>query len=245
MSLVNEKLKLENIRSALIRQEDTIIFNFLERAQFPRNEKVYKSGKEGCLNLENYDGSFLNYLLHEEEKVYALVRRYASPEEYPFTDNLPEPILPKFSGKFPLHPNNVNVNSEILEYYINEIVPKISSPGDDFDNYGSTVVCDIRCLQSLSRRIHYGKFVAEAKYLANPEKYKKLILARDIKGIENEIVDAAQEERVLKRLHYKALNYGRDAADPTKPSDRINADCVASIYKVCQFVYSTSLLSNN
>ncbi len=35
---------LANIRSALIRQEDTILFNLLERAQFARNEPVYTSG---------------------------------------------------------------------------------------------------------------------------------------------------------------------------------------------------------
>jgi chorismate mutase len=34
-------LSLDNIRSSLIRQEDTIIFNFIERAQFARNEAVY------------------------------------------------------------------------------------------------------------------------------------------------------------------------------------------------------------
>lgn len=35
-------LSLDNIRSSLIRQEDTIIFAFIERAQFARNEAVYK-----------------------------------------------------------------------------------------------------------------------------------------------------------------------------------------------------------
>ncbi|EPY52744.1 chorismate mutase [Schizosaccharomyces cryophilus OY26] len=231
MSFVNEKLKLENIRSALIRQEDTIVFDFLERAQFPVNEKVYKKGSEGCLNLQHTDKSFLEYLLHEEEKLYSLVRRYASPEEYPFTSDLPEPILPDFKKPFPLHKNEVNVNNEIFNYYVKEILPKICTKGNDSDNFGSTAVCDIRCLQSLSRRIHYGKFVAEAKFLTNPEKYKKLIEARDSEGIVNEIVDPVQEGRVLKRLHYKALTYGRDSADPSKPTDKINADTVVSIYK--------------
>jgi chorismate mutase len=38
---MSQVLSLENIRSSLIRQEDTIIFNFIERAQFARNEAVY------------------------------------------------------------------------------------------------------------------------------------------------------------------------------------------------------------
>lgn len=36
-------LSLSNIRSTLIRLEDTIIFNFIERAQFAKNDAVYTS----------------------------------------------------------------------------------------------------------------------------------------------------------------------------------------------------------
>lgn len=46
-------LSLDNIRSTLIRQEDTIVFSFIERAQFARNEAVYTSDAipvpGGCL----------------------------------------------------------------------------------------------------------------------------------------------------------------------------------------------------
>lgn len=37
-------LTLENIRSSLIRQEDTIIFNLIERAQYAANDPVYVDG---------------------------------------------------------------------------------------------------------------------------------------------------------------------------------------------------------
>ena len=40
---MSETLSLQNIRSSLIRQEDTIIFGFIERAQFSRNDAVYTS----------------------------------------------------------------------------------------------------------------------------------------------------------------------------------------------------------
>lgn len=39
----------------------------------------------------------------------------------------------------------------------------ITTAGDD-SNYGSAGVLDVLCLQALSKRIHYGKFVAEAKF---------------------------------------------------------------------------------
>ena len=38
---MSSTLSLANIRSSLIRQEDTIIFSFIERAQFARNLPVY------------------------------------------------------------------------------------------------------------------------------------------------------------------------------------------------------------
>ena len=37
-------LSLDNIRQSLIRQEDTIIFSLIERAQFAANAPVYESG---------------------------------------------------------------------------------------------------------------------------------------------------------------------------------------------------------
>lgn len=39
----------------------------------------------------------------------------------------------------------------------------LTAPGDDF-NYGSAATLDVQCLQALSQRIHYGKWVAEAKF---------------------------------------------------------------------------------
>ena len=41
---MTESITLDNIRSALIRQEDTILFNLIERSQFGRNDAVYTSG---------------------------------------------------------------------------------------------------------------------------------------------------------------------------------------------------------
>lgn len=41
---MSSSLTLDNIRSSLIRQEDSIIFNFLERAQFALNLVVYQPG---------------------------------------------------------------------------------------------------------------------------------------------------------------------------------------------------------
>lgn len=84
------------------------------------------------------------------------MRRYTSPDEYPFSKNLPAPVLPEL--KFPkiLHENSVNVNDEILAIYISQIVTSICKEGSD-GNVGSSATKDVDCLQALSRRIHFGK----------------------------------------------------------------------------------------
>ena len=61
-----------------------------------------------------------------------------------------------------------------MDLYLQELMPGITEPGDD-NNYGSAAMQDVLCLQALSKRIHYGKFVAEAKYRAHPEQYEQLI----------------------------------------------------------------------
>jgi len=53
-----------------------------------------------------------------------------------------------------------------------------------------------RCVQALSKRIHYGKFVAEAKFLAKREEYSSLIRARDADGLMKLLTDEAVEAKV-------------------------------------------------
>ena len=57
----------------------------------------------------------------------------------------------------------INVNDRIMDLYLQRLLPGITEPGDD-NNYGSSAMGDVLCLQALSKRIHYGKFVAEAKF---------------------------------------------------------------------------------
>ena len=52
-------LSLDYIRSTLIRQEETIIFALIERAQFRQNRKVYEKGGVPGLG----DTSFLEFML--------------------------------------------------------------------------------------------------------------------------------------------------------------------------------------
>lgn len=87
-----------------------------------------------------------------------------------------------------------NVNASILELYLDHLLPEITAPGDD-GNYGSAAMNDVIILQALSKRIHYGKFVAEAKYRAQPAEYGELISRGDAVGILELLTDRAVEAK--------------------------------------------------
>lgn len=96
--------------------------------------------------------------------MHSKVRRYTSPDEYPFTSDLPSPVIPPLHFPPILHPNTVNVNANILKMYVEDIIPYICQKGTD-GNFGSCATKDVDALQILSRRIHMGKFVAGLFYI--------------------------------------------------------------------------------
>lgn len=124
-------------------------------------------------------------MLIETEKLHSKVRRYTSPEEHPFYESfLPPPILVElnFPALLSVKKSDVDVNSEVMRWYVEKIIDRLCVPGDD-EQHGSSVLCDINALQALSRRVHYGKFVAESKFLSKPELYKQLVKNGDVLGI--------------------------------------------------------------
>ncbi|PGH16512.1 chorismate mutase [Polytolypa hystricis UAMH7299] len=238
LSDATKALDLDNIRFQLIRLEDTITFHLIERVQFPLNKRIYTS--QG-VKIPGCDLSLMEYLLHGQERLQSRVRRYQSPDEYPFfPDALETPILQPLEYPKILHDNDVNVNDVIKSRYINEILPHAcrtfdrEDRGETQENYGSAATCDVNCLQALSRRIHFGKFVAESKFRDNPEKFVKLIKAADREGIDEAITNKEVERKVLERLRLKARTYGTDPANPANPdvgNEKINVEAVVAMYK--------------
>ncbi|PYH73065.1 chorismate mutase ARO7 [Aspergillus vadensis CBS 113365] len=235
LSDASKALDLANIRFQLIRLEDTITFHLIERAQFPLNKPVYIPGG---VNIPGTDLSLLDYFLRERERLESRVRRYQSPDEYPFfPDALEEPILAPIQYPKILHDNDVNVNSILKQRYIEDILPAVCAQfgredrGETQENYGSAATCDVHCLQALSRRIHFGKFVAEAKFQQETERFVKLIKANDRKGIDEAITKPEVELKVLERLALKAKTYGTDPGFQPENGPKINVDAVVAMYK--------------
>lgn len=65
-----EELTLDSIRDSLIRQEDSIIYNLLERAQYCTNPPTYAPG---VFQIEGFTGSLIEFLLRETERLHASV----------------------------------------------------------------------------------------------------------------------------------------------------------------------------
>ncbi|KAJ3407209.1 chorismate mutase [Chytriomyces confervae] len=228
-------LSLDRIRHELVLMEDTIVFALVERAGFAQNLCIYTEGHENFKFAEPVKGSFLDYFLAEMEAVHAKVRRYTSPDEYPFTspDKLPKPVLPPL--KFPqlLCPNDININNTIKQIYVEKIIPSLCKEGDD-SNYGSSSTKDIEALQVLSRRIHFGKFVAEAKFQdpKTQDEYIRLIEAKDRAGIEALLTNRAVEERLLKRLRLKAFIFGQEVDDTQTDASNLSSGMNESSWRV-------------
>ena len=178
-------------------------------------------------------------MLRETEVVHSRVRRYQSPDEHPFfPDALQTPILQPLQYPQILHPNTVNVNEDIKRRYIDDVLPNACRRFDRIDrgetqeNYGSAATCDVACLQALSRRIHFGKFVAESKFRSQTSLFVKLIKSKDRQGIDNAITNEAVEQQVLDRLRLKARTYGRDPSVTDDDAGKINVDAVVAMYQV-------------
>ncbi|KAL2240385.1 chorismate mutase 1, chloroplastic-like [Sesamum indicum] len=225
---------LDGIRNSLIRQEDSIIFSLVERAQFCYNEETYDPN---AFAMDGFHGSLAEYMVKETEKLHGKVGRYKSPDEHPFFPNdLPEPLLPPLEYPRVLHPaaDSININVQVWDMYFKNLLPRLVKEGDD-GNYGSAATCDTICLQTLSKRIHYGKFVAEAKFRASPDVYKAAIKAQDRTRLMDLLTYPAVEEAIKQRVEMKTRTYGQEVTmnggeDTTDPVYKINPSLVADLY---------------
>ncbi|KDP33516.1 hypothetical protein JCGZ_07087 [Jatropha curcas] len=215
---------LDTVRDSLIRQEDTIIFNLIERARFPLNSPLYDQNS-GL--VPGFSGSLVHFIVKETEAVQAKAGRYENPEENPFfPDGLPSPIMP--TTKYPkiLYPAAVSINMSktIWDMYFNQLLPLFVDKGDD-GNYASTAASDLDCLQAISRRIHYGKYVAEVKFRESPKEYEPAILAQDKNALMKLLTFEKVEEMVKKRVEKKALVFGREVSlDTNFTSEKCKVD---------------------
>ena len=206
---VPSSLRLDQIRVQLLRQEDSIIFGWVKRAAYRRNESVYQPGSAPASESAGRPHlSLLDWHLEQTELLHAKIRRYTSPDEHAFFPAaLPAPLLPSlsysFSNPLPRYADDINLNPAVMHAYLHQVLPAITEEGDD-NNYGSTVLNDVAALQALSKRIHFGKFVAEAKFRQTPQLFEPAIRAGDAAAVMAALTHPEQEEAVAARVARKA-----------------------------------------
>ncbi|KAA1469855.1 chorismate mutase [Dentipellis sp. KUC8613] len=250
----DDPLSLDRIRSILTRLEDTIIFSLIERAQFAHNPKIYERGAFQELREVEFSGSWLEWFLKEIETFHAKARRYTSPDEYPFSSDLPQPVLPPLKYPTILYPNTVNVNASIQSFYTRHIVSRITRPAtlllaatkrargitgdaefEDDGNYGSSATIDVEILQAISKRVHYGKFVSESKFRDDPAVFIPHIKSTNREALAALITKPEVERRLLQRLRKKASLYAQDVGPDGEPltgaSIKIEVDGVVDLYE--------------
>ncbi|KAF3525956.1 hypothetical protein F2Q69_00050679 [Brassica cretica] len=223
----SESLTLDSIRHSLIRQEDSIIFNLLERAQYRYNANTYD---EDAFTMEGFQGSLVEFMIRETEQLHAKVDRYKSPDEHPFFPQcLPEPVLPPIQYPQVLHhcADSININKKVWNMYFKHILPRLVKPGDD-GNSGSSALCDTMCLQARN-------FLA-SKFREDPATYETAIREQDRTQLLGLLTYETVEEVIKKRVEVKARIFGQDITvnDPetgaADPSYKINPSLVAKLY---------------
>ncbi|KOS14541.1 chorismate mutase [Malassezia pachydermatis] len=229
---VDDILSLDKIRASLQRMEESIVFRVIERAQYSHNARMYEEGAFPELReKEHWTGTWLMYLIQETESM---------PDEHPFTsrEHHPSPILRPLDYPQVLHPHHVNVSKEILDFYVNDTVPRVTSMhGDKSDdgNYGSAAMCDIDALGSIARRIYFGMFVSEAKFRADPAAFIPHIQSRNAEALAALITKPAVEKVLLARVAQKAEVYGQDlnqtSPDPSSMQRKIDAGDIVRLYE--------------
>ncbi|MDD5706903.1 MAG: chorismate mutase [Kiritimatiellae bacterium] len=222
------QLLLANARQSLVRMEETIIFSLIERAQFRQNLEIYRRGAFPALTPCE---SLVGHLLRETECAHAAMRRYTCPDEHPFFDDLPPPRLPPlaYTGN-PLRPNRININARVRAAYETEAIPRLCPAGDD-SQYGSSAVCDVACLQALSRRVHFGMFVAESKRLQEPLRFAALLARTDDAELMAAITHPEVEEAVLERVRRKADTYLAELRQSSGTGAIPEAGALVEIYR--------------
>ncbi|KAK7283129.1 hypothetical protein RIF29_12435 [Crotalaria pallida] len=210
-SMVKGEYTLDSVRACLVKQEDTIIFGLIDRAKLPFNSPTYHPNHT---SVPHYSASLLQFLVINTETIQAEAGRYNNPEENPFfPENLPPSIVPHYNFSQFLHPAaaSVNINKFIWKLYFHELLPMFVALGDD-GNYAQTAASDLSLLQAISRRIHYGKFVAEAKFRESPQDYEPLIRAQDREALMKLLTSKSVEDMVRKRIEKKAMVFGQEVS---------------------------------
>ncbi|KAI9116068.1 hypothetical protein K1719_012998 [Acacia pycnantha] len=162
------KGSLSDFTLIAIRLEDAVVFSLWERSLYSPHKHAYDATSRSP-SFGPAPGSILDSLLVRTEHLRALSGFYCLPDDMPFNPH----ALPKSTDAL--------------------IPPPLVSPqgGDDDDGLlAHCLSCDIKCLQAISRRVHFSKFIAEGKFLESSRTFVEVWSIED-KGTKRERIGVA------------------------------------------------------
>ncbi|KAJ9709434.1 hypothetical protein PVL29_001083 [Vitis rotundifolia] len=213
----------------------------LERAQYCYNADTYD---HHVFSRYGFHGSLVEFMVKETEKLHAQMGRYNSLDDHPFfSTELPKPMFHPLQYPQVLHPcaDLLNLNNKVWNMYFKNLLIEFdvsSKTGYYNGNHGSAAVCDTNCLQvyALSKRIHYGKFVAEVKFIESSDVYEAAIREQDRDKLMALLTYEAVEAATKKRVEAKAKAFGQEVRsmvegdDGADPAYKIKPRLVANLY---------------
>jgi len=204
-------MDLDKVRNRLINLEDIIIRSLCQRAKYKYNIEIYEHNSDKFKYNNNYEGTYFDFMFKPIENVHSTAGRYECFDERPFykgltksqvereyNSKIPDDIL-KFSKK-------INFSPWIKIAYLN-FLKDLCEDGDDA-NYGDSILCDIFNLQAISKRVHYGILVMEAKYQQSPDIYDELLNKDNDISISSKLKNVNIELKVLERVKEKSIKNG-------------------------------------
>ncbi|KAI9116160.1 hypothetical protein K1719_013090 [Acacia pycnantha] len=193
------KGSLSDFTQTATRLEDAVVFSLWERSLYSPHKHAYGATSRSP-SFGSAPGSILDSLLVRIEHLRALSGFYCLHDDMPFnphalpksTDALiPPPVRPV---PIPLDPRGakINMTGSIWWRYLNIITQLVSPQGGDDDDglLAHCLFCDIKCLQAISRRVHFFKFIAEGKFLESSPTFVEAWSIED-KGTKRERIGVA------------------------------------------------------
>ena len=210
-----QQLQLDHVRAHLLRQEDTIIFGWVRRGAYLRNSGLLAIGTSSPARPAEWQPhhSALSWFLEQTERAHAAIGRYRAPDELPFTRQGAEasaaavavgPSLAAPPSPLPAFADDIDFNAQVMASYLDVILDEVADVGEDDSQHGTCLLLDVAALQALSKRVHFGKYVAEAKFRQERALFEPLIATGDRHGVRAALTHPAQEDAVASRVARKA-----------------------------------------
>jgi chorismate mutase len=199
-------MDLQEVRVRLDQMTGRIVSRLKDRSRFPRNAPVYEAG---AVPIAGRDGiSFLQFALEGLELYHASLGRYNFPDQYPLlsalglespvTRNIPASAAPRV---------DIPITNDLLAFYV-DMLERLCPAGEDPGTFGETVYVDADLLHLVHERINIGRYIAAAKFAADPG---LAALVGDAARLSEVLRDRPREEALLGSVEAAANRYELDA----------------------------------